>query len=648
MKENIFVLFLLFSTMLSFTSAETPNGTIPFDCPDIPDAKFKFHFTSELIALAVTTAPFNTVDNIYIRIYDHKVDIFDKLIGYYREKLKAENWDSLQEDNSMLLYILEGAHIQSPQAGNVVLGIFAVIKSNSDVYLLNIVGYIPPQQTMELLTDLDKLGIGIPEIKSLPALKYDGQSSPSPTRFKTTDGSPIHEVQIQGNQKVGTSEIIETLETGDENIEKAVKTLRETMSSELESVQTSIQEENEKRTAVITVKERSPSRSSGTFEANPILSFNRVTGWNLGTHFKNNLPGTRISNRMSSSGIFGHVSYGFGNRSVDYNVGIDTRPFLTYTQLRTRGRTGQRLDRWYHEFGINARIHQTTAPITPDFITTDQVKGPAALFYSIFGGEDIYNYYLNRGFEIDFRWHMLQHRRAQVPPFSHNFILTLLTETHESLQKSTDWHLFNWHSTQKARENPVITPGRVRSVMFQYGWHTLRNRLGWYNTFSVEHSNSAFGSDFDFTRYQVQLRYAHPFGRHRLRTRVISSFSNASLPIQRQFTIGGPGLLNGYPLYAFAGDSGYLFNIEYIYYFPELFIWKNLNLDFDSDLFLLFFLDAGQVWNATDDTRGFVPKSDVGIGFQIGENDSILRLYVAQAFESEQGARVNLLWFYSF
>ena len=184
--------------------------------------------------------------------------------------------------------------------------------------------------------------------------------------------------------------------------------------------------------------------------------------------------------------------------------------------------------------------------------------------------------------------------------------------------------------------------------MFQYDWHTLRNRLGWYNTFSVEHSSAAFGSDFDFTRYQVQLRYAHPFGRHRLRTRAISSFSNASLPIQRQFTIGGPGLLNGYPLYAFAGDSGYLFNIEYIYYFPELFIWKNLNLDFDSDLFLLFFLDAGQVWNAPDDTRDLVPKSDAGIGFQIGENDAILRLNVAQAFALEQRVRVNLLWFYSF
>ena len=648
MKENIFILFFLLSTSFSLTSAETPNGKVTFDCPDMPDAKFQFHFTPEIIALSVTTPPFNTVENIYIQIYNNKADVFDRLVAHYSEKLKAENWHSLHENSSALLYVLEGPETQVPQERNVVLGVFVVIKSDNDVYLLNIVGNIPLQQTGELLANLSELGIEVSELKSLPALRLDEQSSSAPTRFRTADGFPIHEVQVQGNQKIGTSEIMSALEAGDENIEKAVETLRETMRSDLESVQTSIQEENEKRTAVITVKERSASPSSGTLEANPMLRFNRVTGWRLGSRLKIGLPGTRISERMSSSGIFGHVNYGFGNRSVDYNVGMDTRPFFTYAQFKTQGGTRQISDRWYHELGINARVHQTTAPITPDFITTDRISGPFALLYSLFGGEDLYDYYLKRGFEIGFRWNTLQHWRAPVFPFSHNFTLTLLAETHESLQKSTDWNLFNWRSTIKARENPIINPGRVRSVMFRYGWRNLRNRLGWYNTFSVEHSSSAFGSDFDFTRYQFQLRYTHPFGRHWVRTRAISSFSSTSLPIQRQFTIGGPGLLNGYPLYAFAGDNGYLFNIEYLYHLPPVAFWRNIRYNFGSDLFLVFFFDTGQVWNATDDTYTFVPKSDAGIGLQYGENNSILRLNIAQAFESEQRVRFNLLWFYSF
>ena len=188
----------------------------------------------------------------------------------------------------------------------------------------------------------------------------------------------------------------------------------------------------------------------------------------------------------------------------------------------------------------------------------------------------------------------------------------------------------------------------MRSLMFKYDLNTRRNHLGWDNTFFVEHSNTAFGSDFDFTRYQLHLRYAHLLGKHRVRTRAVGSFSTASLPIQRQFTIGGPGVLNGYPLYAFSGDRGYLFNIEYFYSLPELFFWRNRQFDFDFNLFLVFFLDAGQAWNLTDDTRTLMPKSDVGIGFQFGEDDSFLRFNVAQAFESEQGVQFNVLWFYSF
>ena len=55
MKNSILILFLLLLTASLRTSAETPDGTIPFDCPDMPNAKFQFHFTRELITLAVTT-----------------------------------------------------------------------------------------------------------------------------------------------------------------------------------------------------------------------------------------------------------------------------------------------------------------------------------------------------------------------------------------------------------------------------------------------------------------------------------------------------------------------------------------------------------------------------------------------------------------
>ena len=646
MKNLFYIIILLLLTTSPRTSAQTPDGTIPFDCPGMLNAKFQFHFTRELITLAVTTAPFNTVDDLYIQTYNNEAGVYDKLVRYYSEKLKAKNWNGIQEDGSIFLYILEETAALSQRANNTLTGIFAIVKGDEDIYLLNIVGSVPSQQVGQLLTDLGKLGIEIPELKSLPVLEFEEQSSSSPTRFRTADGFPIYEVQIKGNQKIDRAEILETLEAGDENIEKAVETLRKKMGSKLEEVESSVKKENGRHIAVITVKEHSASRSSGSLQAIPMIRFNRVSGWKLGATVKMDLARARFSNGMPTSNIFGYVGYGFGNKITDYEIGIDTMPFATYTRFNNPEGDA---NRWYHGFGINAKVHGTT-DITPNNVIpyhlTNNFNDPFGLFYNISGAEDLHNYYLRRGFEIAFRWQKLPRMEYLSPP--HLVTLKLLAENHESLAKSTDWYLFNWRSTSKVRENPAITPGRMRSVMFEYDLNPRRNNFGWHNTFFVEHSNTAFGSDFDFTRYQLHLRYAHLLGKHQIRTRAVGSFSTASLPIQRQFTIGGPGVLNGYPLYAFSGDRGYLFNIEYFYSLPELFFWRNRQFDFDFNLFLVFFLDAGQTWNLTDDTRILVPKSDTGIGFQFGESDSFLRFNVAQAFESEQGVQFNVLWFYSF
>ena len=667
------------------TFAETPDGTIPFDCPDIPDAKFQFHFTRELISLAVTTAPFKTVDDLYIQIYDEEPDIYDILAQYYSEKLEAKNWNSIQQDDSVRLYALNEAALQDTSKDNTFSGIFAIIKGDAEVYLLNIVGNVPSQQAGQLLTNLGKLGIDTPELESPPVLdsdeqpaslratislsipnpfgRFGEQSASPPTRFRTADGSPIHEIRIQGNQKIETAEILKTLEADNEDvdkaldmlreeinpklpkietptqdIDKAVETLRKKMNYKLEGVETSIKQENGKQIAVITVKER--QQAAGFDGGRPVIKLNRVTGWELGAVLENTFPGARFSDGTYASKLFGYVGYGFGNRRVNYEFGGNTTPFLEYTRPSTATSTGDKSDKWYLGFGVNAKVYRITGITTPILAIADY-DSPFSLLYSLFGGTDLHNYYSRRGFEIGFQWEKLPRPEYRSTP-THLVTLKFLIENHESLEKSTDWHLFNWRSTSKARENPAITPGQMRSVMFAYDMNFRTSYLGWHNTFFVEHSNSIFGSGFDFTRYQLHLRYAHPLGKHRIRARAVGSFSTASLPIQRQFTIGGPGVLNGYPIYAFAGDRGYLFNIEYFYPSPEISFLRNMNL------FLVFFLDAGQTWNVNDETRTFIPKSDAGIGFQFGESDSFLRFNVAKAFESEQSVQFNILWFYSF
>ncbi len=654
MKYVVYIIVFLILTGMVQTFAEMPDGTISLDCPDTPNAKFQFHFTRELIALAFTTVPFNTVNDLYIQIYDSETGIYDKLIQYYSEKLKAEDWHGVQEDDRLRLYVLNGTAMQGTDEDNTFRGIFVVVKSDENVYLLNIVGSIPSQQAGQVLSNLGELGIDIPELEALSVLEVDKQPSVAPTRFRTNDGFPIYEVQIQGNDRIDTAEILETLESGDEDIQKAVDTMHGKMRDRLEGVGTSVKHKDGKHIAVVTVKER-PLQSSGFGGGGPIIKFNRVTGWELGALLENRFPGARLSNGTYASKLFGYVGYGFGNRLVNYEVGGNTMPFLEYTRRSTPTATGDRFDRWYLGFGVNAKVYRITditAPILMDttapILAITNYDSPFPLLYPLFGGTELHNYYSRSGFEIGFRWQKLPRPKYSATP-THLFALKFLTENHESLEKSTDWHLFNWRSTSKVRENPAITPGRMRSIVFQYNLNTRRGHLGWHNSFTVEHSNSALGSDFDFTRYQLHLSYAHPLGRHQIRTRGTGSFSTASLPIQRQFTIGGPGVLNGYPIYAFAGDRGYIFNIEYFYSFsPELVFWRNISYDPTLNLFLVFFLDAGQTWHVNDETFTFVPKSDAGIGFQFGKGDSFLRFNVAKAFESERDVQFNILWFYSF
>ena len=772
MRKSIVIIILLLLITSGTAPAETADGRISLDFPDTPRAKFQFHFTRELIALAATTAPFDRVTALYIRTYDYDADIFNKFVQYYSETLKLENWQSLHEDSDAFLSILEARNEGGEASNGVVLGIFGVLKSDSDVHLLNIIGDIPQQQIGQLLGNLNQLGIEISALESLDAFKFQKfeekqESVPLPTLFRTSGeqpnffsigfsktgegskfglkfsmshnenlrgdwryyghpiekihihsdskrgisqvrqalqegsvdiqevlnnlpspntseykqklivrawersatiivgnvpdhknepsmlskqfrteaGEPVHEILIKGHQNMHPNTVRKALEEGPEEIEKAIAALPSSI-PDLERIRLRIEEKDSRRTAILTVTEK-PKPARFDFEAGgPVITFNRVTGWGIGIQtesvFRQGKAGattlghswprvqkadtTALGHSWPSdpngSRFFGEIGYGFGNKQVYYRVGGDA--------------VTRKHDWW--NFGLTAQFQRTTDTINPDFFPNQGTSGET--FFRVLGEPDYRNYYLRTGFEAALRW------EPMIP--NHLFKLSLLGETHESLQKSTDWHFFNWRSKSKARENPEITDGPLRSVTFRYDFNTRNDYLGWYNTFFVEHSNSTIGSDFDFTRYQLHLRYAHSFGSHRIRTRAVGSFSTASLPAQRQFIIGGPGLLNGYPPYAFAGDRGFLFNIEYFYNLQGLMDWKNVLAFSDLDLLFVIFVDAGQAWNVSNEKYIFEPKSAAGIGLQLGETDAILRFNVSKAFEVDQGIQFNTVWFYSF
>ena len=819
MKYAITQALIVFLLFVSATARSQPNnGTVAFDCPNVPSSEFQFDLDRRVIALVMEDptariAPlFSTVDNLRLRNYRSQSVDFKALVQYYGEILKARRWKALgqsfQDDVEN-----DNLHLYALQQNETVNGIFVIVKSDDDVYLINIIGEIPKKQLGELLLNLNQLGIEIPELMSLkprdlqlalvppsptpeiikltpeppvttdtdeavyPSLgenkeptkslnwSYDGRkihdiqlqditgiensnitkvlengsgdiakvmpvlasvllnssrkvslrieeadakrtaiitvgdlpvtqtisvlesltisgskgdqihrsisdklvrqgsdTDAIPTRFFAAD-APIHEVRIQGNQKVSEARIRQTLENGSKDIEQALKTLFKAMPY-FDTINLQVDEDATRHIATITVDEK-PLSADAYLGLNPPLrlGFNRVTGWEIGTGFelgkRKDLGPLWIWNIRNSqsdqiSKLFGTVSYAFGNPHLHYRLGGTAnwgKPYI-----------------W--NLGLTAQIHRLTDAVAPELFA-DYNDG-LSIFQRVIGTPDLQNYYLRQGAEIALQW------APRIP--NHWFKLAMIAESHASLQKSTDWFIANWTSGLKVRENPPITDGRMRSLVFQYDFHNRTNSLGWHNTLFVEHSSTAVGSDFDFTRLLLHLRYAFPLGNNRIRTRFLFGVSDAPLPIQRQFVIGGMGGLRGYPWsrqengsegiidyksghesspYAFTGDRGFLLNVEYHYRLSNLFsrgIFKNM--------FVIAFLDEGQAWNVSDDVYTFDPKGNVGIGLQwgregsvtvvnvsglqSGRDDFIVRVNIAKALEPGRGIQITTTWYHGF
>ena len=459
------------------------------------------------------------------------------------------------------------------------------------------------------------------------------------TRFRAA-GAPIHELHIRGNQKIEEEHIRKTLNNASPDIEKALDTLFRAMPY-FNQVKLDINLEGARRIATITVDEKRLSTDAYLGLNPPFrLGFNRVTGWRVGTGFE---IGRRkqigplwlwsIEDRGGNpaSKLFGEVDYAFGNPHLHYRLGGSANWGKPYV--------------WH--LGLTAQIHRDTAAIAPEIFPHNN-RG-LSQFYRVLGGHDFRNYYLRQGVELAVRW-------APVMP-THAFKISMLAEAHDSLKKSTDWNIANWTSAREMRGNPSITLGNMRSIALQYDFNTRNKNLGWHNTFLVEHSNAAFGSDFDFTRAQLQFRYAFPLGNNRIRTRLLFGYANASLPPQRQFVISGSSGLRGYPLfapanaaerratsnwyrhsgYAFTGDGGFLLNLEYHYRLSNLF-----TRDVFNAMFAVLFLDEGQVWHVSDQRFRFDLEANIGIGFQFGEDDVVFRLNLATPLRANSPARERL------
>lgn len=787
--KYVLILLLLFTTQSLHSQSRV--GRVAFDAPTLTSPEFRFDLDKRVIALVLADpnsniAPlFGHIDTLRLRSYQKGAANIEAVVRHYDETLKARGWKKVADPK---------VHLYTAHRDERVNGVFITVQSGAQLYLINIVGDIPETQLGTLLTNLQQIGIEIPELMSLkpehlkPDVQQEDSDPPQPpsgteavplpsttaeaggepetahrwsfddrvlqdihveggsaveaarvmkvlengtgdiinlmpilaimlrkhskkvslrveekgseyrailtlsdtpatvkvlktltiregyqrsnyhqvvieeeepqtpvTRFRAGD-MPISELRIRGAQKVSETQIHQVLENGSENIHQALNTLFKALPY-FKELQLEVHAEDARYIATVTVVERPLSSDIYLGFKPPIrLGFNRVTGWEIGSGVEGGkrkdlgqLWTWNVQDSVSeqTANLFGAASYALGNRQLHYRLGGRANWGTPYS--------------W--KLGLTAHLHRLTDTVAPEMFP--HYSNPIFTFQRVIGVPDIRNYYLREGAEIAIQW-------APVLP-THAFKLTLVRESHASLEKSTDWFVANWRSNFHVRENPAITEGQMRSLTFQYDFRQNRNPLGsnlwiwndrrlfgWHNTLLVERSLPSIGSDFDFTRVQVHLRYAFPLQNNAIRTRFVFGTATGTLPVQRQFVISGIDGLRGYEQnasdggigyagghlsspYAFAGDSGFLLNIEYHYRLSNL-----SSRDLFRNAALVLFFDEGQVWNASDPEWTFDPKGDIGIGLQFGEHTSIFRVNIAKAFEAERGFQITTVWAHSF
>ena len=140
------------------------KGLILFDFPEPLTAKVEVNLPAKLINLvtkSVSDDPevvelIQMLDGIYVRTYDRATIDEKKLVNYFKEKLKNDEWEVLvkiEEKN-------ETVEINLLFDEDKVYGIFAIIipKRSGEATFVNIVGEIAPERIEELLGNLSNFG----------------------------------------------------------------------------------------------------------------------------------------------------------------------------------------------------------------------------------------------------------------------------------------------------------------------------------------------------------------------------------------------------------------------------------------------------------------------------------------------------------
>lgn len=159
---------------------------------------------------------------------------------------------------------------------------------------------------------------------------------------------------------------------------------------------------------------------------------------------------------------------------------------------------------------------------------------------TLVGNNDYFDYFLNEKFSIETGYRISGIRTRTS--------LRINLENHSSLEKTTDYNMFN--SDRSQRENPQVSEGKLHSAEFTVLYGNENSSFGLAEQkrvkFTIEHSSpSILDSDFSFTNYRFLIDWRFTtFLKRRLIPNALDMHLTAGsftgdLPVQRFGIIDG-------------------------------------------------------------------------------------------------------------
>ncbi len=294
--------------------------------------------------------------------------------------------------------------------------------------------------------------------------------------------------------------------------------------------------------------------------------------------------------------------------------------FAGYAFSLHRWRYQLGLDKWFgneNRFEVGFEGHSLTD--SKDY----WIIGPKEnSLYSVLAREDFMDYFSRDGVSF----HL-----AQYYQMDSRVTLSFDVDKYSSLSRNATWSIFGGHKS--FRENPAVQEGWMRSVVLDLQHREYKGdarRAGWLADLRGE---ATVSGAYDFRMITAEfVRYQPLFKGLQLNLRLRAGTSDAILPLQRTYQIGGFNTLNAFPYKEFSGNRLLLCNFELLLS-PDLF--RRTSIFPLNTVTLILFGDAGEVHDAGaagiasgwDFVKLSTLKSDYGVG--VGNGSGSFRIFLA-------------------